>query len=170
MAYSATTWTYREVVTSSKLQQMSDNSDYLKAAVEDPWTAYVPALTGVTVGNGALVGRYKAFGKTIVGRWSFTMGSTSAVTAVFIASLPVPSHASYIGGDPYGIAHMVDASVGSGSRVAGTMVIQSPTLFFIVLDKTTTAYGTGSAPVTNTVPWTWAVGDTIGGQFTYEAA
>jgi len=43
------------------------------------WTSYTPTTTNITVGNGTVTAAYARYGKTIFGRFNFTLGSTSAM-------------------------------------------------------------------------------------------
>lgn len=41
------------------------------------WTSYTPTITGFTVGNGSISGKYTQIGKTVIFRAVFILGSTS---------------------------------------------------------------------------------------------
>lgn len=80
------TWLAGAVLTAAQLNaQLRDNMK----AIGDPWTAYTPALTGITLGNGTITGRYAAAGKLILWSAKLTLGTTSSVTGNLTIGLPV---------------------------------------------------------------------------------
>jgi len=108
------------------------------------WTSYTPTWTNLTVGNGTNLGSYIQFGKTVLCRIQLTFGSTTSVSGVFGASIPVSGATTYSATLP---GFMLDTS-GTAyvpcSLVANVATIVSPS-------------GRSSA----TVPWTWTTGDLI---------
>ena len=126
-------------------------------ALGDPWTAYVPALTGWSLGNGTLTGVVREIGKEIQGTVTFTYGSTTTPSGNLRISLPVTkiSGLSVIGN-----AQIFDTS--------------ASTRFHRVVFATTSTEmqfaSEADARATSTVPMTWATGDTLIAEFRYQAA
>lgn len=130
------------------------------------WTAFTPTWTGVTVGDGTSDCAYIKRGRLVVVRYKFTLGSTSAITATPQPTLPVTAVAGAataaaamavyrdvsLPGNFFGIIHVASTSVAQFTQLARA----NPT--------------DASVGVTSTVPFTWAVGDTIGGVISYEAS
>lgn len=126
--------------------------------IGDARTAYTPALTGWTLGNGTLTGTYIEAGKLIIGTLSFTVGSTTTITGTPSFSLPVTSISST--GPPIGTGSLNDVSVPTRAHR------------FVFLTSTTTFQFTAQddTRLSPTSPWTWATGDLMWAQFMYEAA
>lgn len=133
--------------------------DNLKA-IGDAWTSYTPAVSGWTQGNGTLTGVYMQAGKWVNARVAFTVGSTTTIAGTLTLSLPVSAHAVYTGGYPIGAALLLDTSL--NNRYQRFTVATSAT--------TVQMSDLSNARVTATVPFTWATGDTVDLQVTYEAA
>jgi len=53
------------------------------------WTAWTPTITGFTVGNGTVAGRYRKVGHDLELNLFITFGTTSAVTGTLSMSLPL---------------------------------------------------------------------------------
>ena len=122
------------------------------------WTAYVPATTNITIGNGTLAGFYKKIGKTVFGRCSFLLGGTSAIATDATLGFPsVPVAFLNSGYGPLGIANYYDTSA------------TTPYIGFIGYTGAL-VYTVTNAHIAATIPFTWAVGDSIQVSFTYEEA
>lgn len=169
-------WKYAESDTvaptfSELLNLLGDSVRDQLALVNPAWQAYTPVLTNMTLGNGSVAGRYQRIGNTVRGRALLTFGSTTVVGVNPAIGLPAQQHAllnsSAVG--PIGTAHVVDASAGSGSRTGGVAVFAGPASATVILDRVGTTYTTVST-FTAAFPWTWAAGDTLAFEFTYEAA
>lgn len=126
------------------------NFDVLIAA----WTAYVPTVTGITVGNGTLAAAYIQVGKMVHFRISLQLGSTSAVASsgniftmpvVSIAGVNQAAHATCYDSSASSISA---AAVGIGLGGVGNMTVG----------------------ITNTAPFTWATSDQLLIAGVYEAA
>lgn len=141
----------------------ADSSVYIRsggawALMWHDWRPYTATLSGAA---GTVVARYARTGATVTLRIVMTL--TAAPTASLQVSAPlISNHAGQL--TPIGSAYLTDASAsGAGSRriwdayLGGGTTIQ-------VMDGTT---GTIVGPA---VPWTWAAGDTIAIQATYETA
>ena len=118
-------------------------------AIGDPWPAYVPTMTNWTLGNGTLTGAAAIIGATVLWRLTFTLGSTTGKTGTLLFSLPattiLPANATV------GDATLFDTS-GSALRY-GFATRNAATTCAVRLDD-----GTSVNP---TNPWTWATGDQI---------
>lgn len=152
------TWTTGETVTATILN--TDHRDNLKA-IGDPWTAYTPVLSNWAKGNGTLVGKYMQAGKLIHYSIKFTAGSTSTFSGNVQITLPF----AVAGADgsafafPVGQAGLVDSS--GTARGYRTAISTGTTVNLRAEDGTN---------VNGTVPWTWATGDIIEINGSYEAA
>lgn len=147
-----------DIPTASELDTWHDALDALSSA----WVAYTPTLTGITIGNGSITGKYMQLGKLVHFNVAMTWGSTTSWTTPFW-SLPVPS------ADALWVAAclLYDTS-STTNRAPGVCSISSNRL---------TAYGTDVSGAGNsggnidaTHPFTWATGDIFRCSGTYEAA
>lgn len=131
----------------------------------DAWTAYTPAWTSSgaapTLGDGTIGGRYTKVGRKVTARGTLTIGSTTTFgSGFYFFSLPIP----WLGDlqTPYGPVWIRDSSTGFDYNVMA--VAQTSTTFLL-------RRGAGSATIaTSTEPFTFAVGDWIAWNLTYEAA
>ena len=156
MAWTAPrTWVATEVVTAALLNtHVRDNLKVLG----DAWASWTPTLSGWTLGNGTLTGAMVRTDKLIIGRVSYTVGSTDTPSGNLVISLPATS--TMPSGIAIGQAGLLDTS--SGNRAFRT-VWQAST--------TTMQFSTeADARVTATVPWTWATGDAVYATFAMETA
>jgi hypothetical protein len=132
--------------------------DVLTAAelngIGESWISYTPTVGSITVGNGTLTGKYTRVNKVVFVRVTFVLGSTSAIAGDASIALPITG---------------VDGTTLSG--LVGTAVYRDNSTSisywgwwrsFLGREGT---FGTISA----TVPFTWATGDSIHVQATYEA-
>lgn len=149
----------------SRLKNLEQEVQRLKTG-ERPkkaWTNYTPTWTATTtapvLGNGTLNGRYTKIGKTIVGDILLAMGSTTTYgSGGWSLSLPFSCASSSI---RYGGSWaVVDAGT---TNYAGSLFIVagSSTVGFFVRDA-------GPNFFSNTLPHTWASGDTLYLSFAYE--
>ena len=128
------------------------------------WTSYTPTLFQITAGNGTLVARYAQVGKICFVFFSFTLGSTSAVSTTPGFSLPVTGAQSaiYANGD----ALLLDATV---AEYYGKVYLESTTRTAFFAQNAAGTYVKDSS-VTNGVPFTWGTGDKFTANFWYEVA
>lgn len=137
------------------------------------WQAYTPTwdqvTTSPTLGNGTLDGRYVQVGNTVTAQAQLVLGSTSTVgTGLHIISLPVAARTG-TGASPWGTAFIEDQSAGAqyialvGRHTGGT------DMNFRVV-RLTAASNNDVELAHETHPFTWASGDRILAQLTYEAA
>ena len=157
MAWTAPrTWVAAETVTAALMN--SHVRDNLKV-IGDARTAYTPALTGWTLGNGTLTGFHATVGKLIIGRLTYVVGSTDTIAGTPVFSLPVASLAG-ASGPPLGTGGLYDTS--AAARAYRFLFLVGASTF-----QFTTEADTRLSP---TAPWTWATGDTMWAEFCYEAA
>jgi hypothetical protein len=129
------------------------------------FTAYTPAWTATVtppvLGNGTISGAYFQVGKLVVGRMSLTMGSTTTYgSGSYQLSLPTTINAAYQLYFPMG-----NGAIVHGGNIYGFIAgVGSSTT---VLWLTTAQPAVTSSPST---PVTFASGDTVYVDFTYEAA
>lgn len=130
------------------------------------WNSYSPTLTNITIGNGTSAGAYIQIGKTILWRWTFTFGSTSAMGTGPTITLPV-APTGMLANVGYTKGSILDTSAPSLFDTSAVFV-SSSTILIKVINATLT-YGQLDT-ITSTVPMTWATGDLIQIGSTYEAA
>lgn len=134
------------------------------------WTTWTPTLTALTLGNGTKTGRYAQIGKVVHYRFSFVLGSTSAVTGVPQFSLPVAPAAALnaSAAEPIGQVVLVD----SGTRFYGSTATLSATPTIVVRLTTSDALFTeiDKTDISALIPFIWTTGDQIIVTGTYEAA
>jgi hypothetical protein len=172
MPYPATpkTWVAGDVLTAAQMN--AELRDALLGAFplgppDAAWPAWAPTWAGLTVGNGTVTARYTRTGRTIHYYLKVVFGSTSAVTGAVSFTLPVaPSAGRTASIDIPSKVQILDT--GFGSFTGGTVWTAGSTVFIQVNG------GAGTyAQLLNlsaTIPMTWATGDAIVVDGTYEAA
>jgi len=152
------TWVAGEVVTAAEMNtEVRDAFTGIQAA----WGGWTPTWTNLTVGNGSLVPRFNRIGATIFGRLLLTWGSTTSSAGVIRFTLPsAPVTAGSNLFCPIGHAYIFDTS-------AGTKFYRK--LSLDGANSSVTLTDDSFVQVSNTVPMTWATGDTLAISFTYEA-
>lgn len=139
------------------LQQLAETAD---AALSAPRMAYAPALTGMTIGDGSVSGRYQRVGVEI--RWSATIifGATTSVTGLITVGLPANTR-TLRPRSPLGRAVLHDVSTAAIRLWDATNG-----------DAVDRAYlcDINGSPASNLSPWGWANGDSIEINGAYEAA
>jgi hypothetical protein len=133
---------------------------WANGATQFPWVSYSPSIGGLTLGNGTISTRYQAIGKTYIVNITVTLGSTSAITGDLRFGLPTSAN-KFSAGSTW----LEDVSVGV---YTGTVLINT-TDIYVRATATNATYGTTSN-LSSTVPFTWATGDNIIVQATFEAA
>lgn len=154
------TWVSGAVVTAA---QMNLEVRDAVTTMESAFTAWTPTVSaGLTVGNGTWTGAYERIGKLIIARFSFTLGTTSSVTAGVVLVPPVNFSGSYPGNTNCGSGNAVDFSAGSaGKFTIGCYVVTAGTFSF--------SGGASGSQVTTAAPMTWATSDILSGTLIYEA-
>jgi hypothetical protein len=117
------------------------------------WTAFTPSIGNGSVGNGTLTGFYKQIGKTVFWRATFVLGSTSTVSNDFVLGPPPFSAPS---GSLRGNAIYIDASASFWYNG----------MYYENYPRYQSTFGT----LTATSPFTWATGDVMFIDATYEVA
>lgn len=152
MAYTKQTWADSPATTSplsaARLNVIEDGI----FNVGGGWAAHTPTWTGLTIGDATVSTRYQQFGKTVVYMGQVTFGAGSSYSGVFFPSLPV---------SPAGVSAVGSAWAFDTSATAWYTGVFVPGNYFL--------FGTvgRAAP---TVPITWATGDILTWNLTYEAA
>ena len=143
----------------------ADSTAATGLAWDGVWTNFTPSFTGVTVGNGTLVARYRKVGKTVDLYMKLTFGSTTS----FNSSLNYFSL-------PFNLATTSDGMtvVGAAFDASPFSVFQAGPEFngnnlILTLLATNGTFGAISR-VTSTNPMTWTTNDSYWFQVRYEAA
>jgi len=125
------------------------------------WTTWTPTFTALTVGNGTVTARYQKIGKTVNFFFFFQMGSTSSMGTNPNFTLPIAS---------VNYGHLVPTHILDSGTANYAMVSE----VYSNLCLLTAVFTNGTYPsysgLTATVPFTWAVNDTITMLGTYEVA
>lgn len=158
--YTPRTWVVGETVTSAELNaEIRDALTGIQAA----WTAWTPTVSsGLTVGNGSWTGAYLREGKSVKARFSFTMGSTSAVTGGVFLVFPVAPSSSEIALSCCGSAFYYGGS--TATKLAGSLLVNTPA------GSGSFGFATPTGQISATVPFTWANTHVFSGKLIYEAA
>lgn len=130
------------------------------------WTSYTPTFANTTLGNGTVAGKYVQFGKTVLFKAEFTLGSTSAVASNPTVTLPVTS-VTYLTQYPVAQVTYYDASATTG--YSGFLAWNSTTIGTLRSNSVSGSNIFGSG-LSSTTPITWAVSDQITVLGFYEAA
>jgi hypothetical protein len=132
------------------------------------WETYTPTWTGTTnpvIGNGTIKGRYARIQKIVVAQmWIQTGTTTTYGTGKYAFSLPVTAAATLDSYPAIGDAYVTDSSASSVWACVAHVINSGTTTFGIKFT------GAGFGDVTNTAPFTFAVGDQITANIIYEGA
>ena len=131
--------------------------------VSGAWTSWTPTFTGVTLGNGTTVAKYKQLGKTVIGYAAFKLGSTSAITGTIKTTFPVAATTIFSGCVKY-TGMFLDDSVG---YFMAFPVVEGTTI--VPFASTSSGTYVGYANTSSTVPFTWVTNDAFYVSFVYEA-
>lgn len=137
--------------------------------ISGAWQSWTPTWTNLTIGNATQTAKYKQIGKTVHFYIDIVLGSTSSVstTADFTVPVTAVSRDGLATTQPYGIARYFDTS--ASATALGFCFYKSTTTavphYFAVSGSLVSSGG-----FTSTAPFTWATGDNIHIQGTYEAA
>lgn len=132
------------------------------------WSSWTPTWTNLSVGNGTVAARYTQIGKLVTCRLTLVFGSTTSITGVVSFSLPVTS-VTYAGTaltQPLGTVILYDLGT---ALFAGRIRWASTTTAQPLVENTTGTYSVLTT-LSSTVPFTWAAGDELQAEFTFEAA
>lgn len=130
------------------------------------WKSWTPTLTNLTLGNGTLVASYIQIGKTVFAKFSFILGSTSAVGTAPNFSLPVTASTTGVTTNVslLGVGALFDTS--ASIFITGLPLYLSATTCLMRYLPA----GDTFTEITATAPFTWATGDQFTANITYEAA
>lgn len=138
--------------------------DWKTATEQYPWQTWTPSYNNFTVGNGTVTARYQQIGKLVNVFYKIVWGSTTSFTSYPTITLPVTaSQFSYTAGNSY----LQDTGTGS---FLGTVLVETSTLFQLILPNASGTYLATGFLSANTVPFTWTTTDIMIAQFSYEAA
>jgi hypothetical protein len=128
------------------------------------YTAFTPSFTNFTLGNGTVAfrfGRVQEF-VHVIGR--IVLGSTSSVTGNMTIAPPVAMSGMPSGTTVIGQTFVVDS--GAGEQIG--LLLTNGTNIFVQAMNVAATYPT-NVGFTSTVPFTWAVNDSINISCIYEA-
>lgn len=147
------------------VEQLLARVERLEARANGEWNVYnLEAVTGITLGNGTLLGKYVQLGELVVVQGLLTFGSTTSISGAPTFSVPITAAAPFDQNVFTGISSFYDSSAGSGGRYPGDARL---------LNSTRVAVMVGSSPATNpgpSNPFTWDTGDMIMFTIIYESA
>jgi hypothetical protein len=148
-------------------QDFEEMNGFLFGGVGDAWVDYTPTITGFSLGNGTVTGKYLQLGKMVFFRVRMVWGTTSSTgSSAFTCSLPVTAKFSSPSTIRAGAAE--GWSYDDSAFNTYHLVSQGP-------QTTTCAFympGTNGfmSTMTSTTPFTWAANDYIVVHGWYEAA
>jgi hypothetical protein len=129
------------------------------------WTNFTPSWTGLTVGNGTQVARYRKVGKTVDVYVKFTLGSTSSLSAS-LNYFALPFNLAYTSNGDTVIGGLDDASPADNKTGIGEFNGNN----IIISALATNATFATHSRVTSTNPFTWTTNDSFWISVRYEAA
>jgi hypothetical protein len=138
----------------------------------DPWTTYIPVLTGSTtnpvIGNGSITGRYMTVGATVFGEIRIIAGTSAFSRGLGTYKVSLPLAGVVENYQPVGQVVMRDE--GPGITYFGTAIFNSNITDRIELyiHSQVATFDEGVA-VTESTPFLFSANDKILIQFTYES-
>lgn len=162
------TWVSGAILTAAQLNtQLRDNMN----AIGDPWTAYTPTWTNLTVGNATQNSAYIAAGKLHIIRINLLWGSTTSISGIPEFTLPnsVSVNANYHATFVFGVGSLMDASAGLDYQ---SPIMRSSSTAARMRFLTVATSGTYAAAdqVSATIPFTWTTSDRLSCTVVFEAA
>jgi hypothetical protein len=129
------------------------------------WVTFTPAsITGFTLGNGTVTGRYCRVGKVTFVYFEFTLGSTSSVTGE--VTFQLPAGAGVIGGKLFnGTVTYLDA--GTAAYLGSIETTIGGNTLYLRVSNSGGTYLTNSNQ-SSTIPFTWTNGDSFVGYLWFE--
>jgi hypothetical protein len=139
----------------------ADSTAATGLAYEGAWTNWTPNVTGLTIGNGTQIARYRKVGKFVTIFYYFKLGSTSAVGGINYVELP------------FGLAYNQNGNAYASIEDFGALYFEgiaeiNGNNFILGVMRANQTYADGQR-ITSTVPMTWTTNDTWWTTFTYEA-
>jgi hypothetical protein len=129
------------------------------------WTTYTPTLSGITLGNGSILGQYCQIADTTFFRVRVTFGSTTSFTAAVDISLPTTSS----GYSTFDYMNIITQAYDSSATVfspSSANINISSTTFRTLATVVSATYPTVQ-DLSASVPISWATGDTLTAQGSY---
>jgi hypothetical protein len=153
------------VTTSQHHVKYTDTEAVDAANAEYVWGTWSPTYATLTIGNGTVVARYTQIGDTVHFYWHLIFGTTTVVGTTPTISLPVQAASHYVDErNNVGGAHFLDSGT---ATYVGFVRFETDTTMTPMVQKITSTY-LEDAWVTASIPHTWATGDMIVMQGTYE--
>jgi len=135
--------------------------DALTNKIPGTWEPWEPTYNNLIIGDGVVTANYAQLGNTVYGNYKLEFGTTTAISANPEISLPLPSEP---GCTAVGQLKMVDISAGSRFRGAANVNVN---VFCLHAFNSSGTYVTETT-ISDTIPFTWAIGDTLEFYFLYE--
>lgn len=162
----------RSFLDDTQMDYRHDGTGWQIHATIGPWKTYAATLTGFNPGTGGgvkNVTEWRREGDLIRVRYVFTFG-TSGQTFPTTPKFSLPVVGTPVGHDYQfyaGVSDLLDVSI-TGVRKGNVVAdVNSASVVRLTYDMFT---GGGYDYPTPTVPWTWAAGDSMQGEFTYRPA
>lgn len=141
--------------TDTEQMQVWDGAAWQIISHSAAWLSYTPSLSGITLGNGSIVGQYEIVGKRCTARWVLTFGSTTSVSGGVSVGLP----ATGLDAGWAGTAFLFDNSLATNRQNGG-----------LNGGTTITQVFSSAGQVSTSVPFAWAVSDVMKGTVVFELA
>lgn len=130
------------------------------------WAAWTPTYSNITIGNGTVEATYTQIGKTIHGRFSLIVGSTTSLVTGMSMTAPATPATRQGTYEPIGNLTLLDSGV---EILTGLVYLNTTNANIFLRFFSDAAVGAG-VKLVNTMPITEAAGDELAFSFTYEAA
>jgi len=140
---------------------MAKNKIPKEAIAEEAWSSWTPTTSGITIGNGTLVAKYTKLGKTVNFNLKFVFGSTSAITGTPVFSPPVAA------ADTHNALQAIVEDSGTALLCAIATLVAGN--IYVYAAGAATSY-VSQTNMSATVPMTWAAGDVLYINGTYQAS
>ena len=156
-------------VTTAKIADASVTNAKLATTTGEPggaWEDWTPTLTSLSGGT-LSVSKYKIVGKTVFFTFRYTLaGAGMGTNPRFTLPVTAAAHTAITDTNPLAIVSILDSGT---ARYAGVCSWSSTTQWAIQVNNCAGTYQVATQ-ITSTVPFTWATGDYVMVQGTYEAA
>lgn len=133
--------------------------------------AYTPTWTNITTTSATIAFKYQQIGKRVFVEFKVTFGASTVLSGTTTATLPVAAHADYANAviDPVrSMVFMRDTS--ASTTLHGKVQILTSTTFRFTVDTVSGSNLISTVVANNGIPFSWATGDTLSGNFDYLAA
>lgn len=125
------------------------------------WGTWSPTYTNLTVGNGSVTAKYGYYGRVPFAKWSFTMGTTSAIGSAPTVSLPV----NFSNSIETGICRYTDTGT---ANYPGSVLPATSSTVGLYAWLASGTYVSATA-LSSTIPFTWGSTDVLTFTIFYEA-